>query len=125
YEDAFADVYRQGLADAAYLVNVTNDAWFGQSIEPYQHMQIARMRALGTGRYMLRATNTGMTGIVSPDGKISAQAPLFQATVLTGEIVPMAGLTPFAKLGDNAVVYVLVFLLTITIAASYFVGMKK
>lgn len=125
YEDAFADVYRQDLADAAYLVNVTNDAWFGQSIEPYQHMQIARMRALETGRYMLRATNTGMTGIVSPDGKISAQAPLFQATVLTGEIVPMAGLTPFAKLGDNAVVYVLFFLLTITIAASYFVGMKK
>lgn len=125
YEDAFADVFRQSLADAAYLVNVTNDAWFGHSIEPYQHMQIARMRALETGRYMLRATNTGLTGIISPDGKISVQAPLFQTTVLTGEIVPMAGLTPFARLGDNIVIYTLAFLLVITIAVSYFVGMKK
>jgi len=125
YEDAFADVYRQGLANAAYLVNVTNDAWFGHSIEPYQHMQIARMRALETGRYMLRATNTGLTGIISPDGKIIAQAPLFQTAVLTGEILPMGGLTPFARLGDNIVIYALALLLIIAIATSYFVDKKK
>jgi apolipoprotein N-acyltransferase len=125
YEDAFADVYRQGLADAAYLVNVTNDAWFGHSIEPYQHMQIARMRALETGRYLLRATNTGLTGIVSADGKVIAQAPLFQTTVLTGEILPMAGLTPFARFGDNMVIYALAFLLVITVSISYFVDKKK
>jgi len=125
YEDAFADVNLQGLADAAYLVNVTNDAWFGNSIEPYQHMQIARMRALETGRYMLRATNTGLTGIVSPDGKIIAQAPLFQTTVLTGEIAPMAGMTPFARWGDNTIIYVLVFLLMATITISHFLKKKN
>lgn len=120
YEDAFSAIYREGLTNAAYLVNVTNDAWFGRSIEPYQHMQIARMRALETGRYLLRATNTGLTGIVSPDGKIIAQAPLFQTTVLTGEIIPMAGLTLFAKWGDNKIIYGLVFLLTATITISHF-----
>jgi apolipoprotein N-acyltransferase len=121
YEDVFADSNAQDVVDAAYLVNVTNDAWFGHSIEPYQHMQIARMRALETGRYLLRATNTGLTGIVSPDGKIIAQAPLFQATVLTGEFIPMAGLTPFIRLGDNKIMYVLMFLLMAIIAVCLFV----
>jgi len=104
YEDAFGDVNIRGISDAAYLVNVTNDAWFGNSIEPHQHLQIARMRAMETGRYLLRATNTGMTAIVAPDGKIIKQAPLFTTTVLTESITPMGGLTPFARLGDKPVI---------------------
>jgi apolipoprotein N-acyltransferase len=111
YEDAFGDVNIRGVADAAYLVNVTNDAWFGNSIEPHQHMQIARMRAMETGRYLLRATNTGMTAIVSPDGKIVRQAPLFTTTVLTESITPMGGITPFVRFGDKPVIGVMVILL--------------
>lgn len=125
YEDAFAEINEQAIANAAYLVNVTNDAWFGRSIEPYQHMQIARMRALETGRYLLRATNTGLTGIVSPHGEIIAQAPLFEATALTGEIIPMAGLTPFARLGDKIIIYALVFLLMATITISYVANRRQ
>jgi apolipoprotein N-acyltransferase len=104
YEDAFSENALRGLQDAAYLVNATNDAWFGDSIEPHQHLQNARMRALETGRYLLRSTNTGVTAIVSPDGRILKQAPLFTTTALTGTIRPMTGLTPYAWIGDRPVV---------------------
>ncbi|MGZ8227049.1 MAG: apolipoprotein N-acyltransferase, partial [Methylococcaceae bacterium] len=111
YEDAFGDAAIAGLPAAAYLVNVTNDGWFGNSIEPHQHLQIARMRALETGRFLLRATNTGATALVSPDGAIIRQAPLFQTTVLTGQITPMKGMTPYAYWGDKPIVGVLLILL--------------
>jgi apolipoprotein N-acyltransferase len=105
YEDAFAENALQGLSGAAYLVNVTNDAWFGDSIEPHQHLQIARMRALETGRYLLRSTNTGVTAIVSPVGRILSQAPLFTTTTLTGMIQPMTGMTPYAQIGDRPIMF--------------------
>lgn len=111
YEDAFGELSIRGLPDAAFLVNVTNDGWFGDSIEPHQHMQMARMRAMETGRFLLRATNTGMTAIVSPTGAIINQAPLFQETVLTGMITPMGGMTPYARLGDKPVIGLMVILL--------------
>ncbi len=111
YEDAFGDAGLRGLADAAYLVNVTNDGWFGNSIEPHQHLQMARARAMETGRFLLRATNTGVTAIVAPDGKIVSQAPQFTATVLTDVITPMGGMTPYARLGDQPVIYAMVLAL--------------
>ena len=101
YEDAFGDLVVRQVDKAAYLVNVTNDAWFGNTSQPYQHMQMAQMRALESGRYLLRATNTGLTAIVAPDGKISKQLPLFTTMALTGSILPMSGLTPYAELGDR------------------------
>lgn len=104
YEDGFAENALRGLSKSAFLVNVTNDAWFGNSIEPHQHLQIARMRALEAGRYMLRSTNTGVTAIVSADGRIQSQAPLFTATALTGMIQPMTGITPYAQIGDKPIV---------------------
>ncbi|MCK9395674.1 MAG: apolipoprotein N-acyltransferase [Methylobacter sp.] len=111
YEDVFGDLSIRGLPDAAFLVNVTNDGWFGDSIEPYQHLQMARMRAMETGRFLLRATNTGMTAVVSPTGEIVSQAPLFQETALTGTIIPMGGMTPYAKWGDKPVIWGMVILL--------------
>ena len=111
YEDAISSEARTKLPDAAFLVNVTNDAWFGQSIEPFQHLQIARMRALETGRYLLRATNTGVTAIVSPMGGIVKQAIPFETAAISGIIEPMGGLTPYAKIGDTPVVSILIALL--------------
>jgi apolipoprotein N-acyltransferase len=117
YEDAFSEISLKGLAESSYLVNVTNDAWFGDSFEPEQHLEIARMRALESGRYMLRATNTGITAIISPTGKVLKQAPIFKPWVLSGEIVPMQGLTPYAKLGgDPPIIYTLITLLAMVIA---------
>ena len=107
YEDAFGSEAIRALPEAAYLVNVTNDAWFGDSFEPHQHMQIARMRALETGRYLARSTNTGITAFVAPDGKIIKQAPLFKTSVLTENIIPMGGMTPYAKIGDGLIMIAL------------------
>ncbi len=107
YEDAFGEEATRAMPEAAFLVNVTNDAWFGDSIELYQHMQIAQMRALETGRYLVRTTNTGITAIVAPDGSIAKQAPMFKKTVLKGQIKPMGGMTPYASFGDKVIVFVL------------------
>ncbi len=101
YEDAFAELVTRQVENAGYLVNMTNDAWFGDSEQPHQHMQMAQMRALETGRYLLRATNTGLTAIVLPDGKIQNQLPLFVTGVLTGNLQPMTGTTPYVRLGDR------------------------
>ncbi len=104
YEDVFGDYAIQGLSEAAYLVNATNDGWFGNSIEPYQHVQMARMRALETGRFLLRSTNTGLTAIVAPTGKITHRLPLFEVGVLSDTITPMGGLTPYSLLGDVPII---------------------
>lgn len=113
YEDVFGNKGIKHIADASYLVNVTNDAWFGDSIEPHQHMQIARMRAIETGRYLIRATNTGVTGFVDPKGKITSQAPMFEVATLTDEIIPRGGVTPYNRYGDLPVLILLCSLFTI------------
>lgn len=125
YEDAFGDLAINNLQEAAYLVNVTNDAWFGHSIEGPQHMQIAQLRALETGRFLLRATNTGITGIVNPKGELIKQAQPFTTTVLTGAITPMGGLTPYAKIGDKFILYsLLVLLFGVVIYDKYFLKIQ-
>ena len=110
YEDVFGGEVIRQIADAAYIVNVSNDAWFGDSPEPYQHMQMARMRALETGRWLARAANTGLTGFIGPDGKIVSLAPIFTTTTLTADIVPMSGVTPYVRHGDSGVFAVLAVL---------------
>ena len=119
YEDAFGDAAIRGMPDAAFLVNVTNDAWFGTAIEPHQHLQIARMRALETGRFLLRSTNTGVTAIIGPDGNVISQIPLFKPTVLTDFITPMGGMTPYAQIGDKPVIYLMLVLLLGTLVFQY------
>ncbi|CAL1239349.1 apolipoprotein N-acyltransferase [Candidatus Methylocalor cossyra] len=100
YEDTFGHESLANLPDATYLVNVTNDGWFGDSIATHQHVQMARMRALETGRYMLRATNTGITAIITPKGAVAATAPPFQKAQVSGTITPMQGSTPYILWGD-------------------------
>lgn len=125
YEDAFGDLSIRGLPDAAFLVNVTNDGWFGDSIEPHQHLQMASMRALEAGRFLLRSTNTGATAIVSPKGEIIHQAPLFEETALTGTITPMGGMTPYARWGDKPVIGAMVILLSALMLYGRFFKLRK
>ena len=104
YEDAFgAEIIRQ-LPQATLLVNVSNVAWFGRSVAPQQHLQISQARALETGRYMLRATNTGMTAIIDQRGKVSKVAPEFSTAVVNGEVQGFAGATPYVRWGDMPIV---------------------
>jgi apolipoprotein N-acyltransferase len=115
YEDAFgAEIIRQ-LPQATLLVNVSNVAWFGHSVAPQQHLQISQARALETGRYMLRATNTGMTAIIDQHGKVQNVAPEFTTAVVTGEVQGFAGATPYVRWGNapaiTACLLILLFVL--------------
>lgn len=101
YEDAFGEEIIRQLPEATLLVNVSNVAWFGRSIAPAQHLQISQARALETGRYMLRATNTGVTAIIAPDGRVAAAAPQFTRVALTREVQGHVGATPYVRWGNG------------------------
>ena len=100
YEDAFGAELIPSARDATLLVNVTNDAWYGRSIAARQHNQISAMRALETGRPMLRATNTGITSAISHDGRTLASLPWFVSGVLEIDIAGRTGRTPFMAVAD-------------------------
>ena len=100
YDAAFPQEIAEALPTAEFLINVSNDGWFGRSLAPYQNLQMAQMRALETGRWLLRGTNTGISAVIGPDGRILAQSPLFQDAVLTSHVQPMAGITPYVRWGD-------------------------
>ncbi len=103
YEDAFGEELIYQLPQATLLANVSNDAWFGRSIGPHQHLQISQMRALETGRYMLRATNTGVSAIINERGVVLQQADVFKATALSGLVQGYTGATPYVRFGNSLV----------------------
>lgn len=114
YEDLFGEEIAASLRQdhpANVLVNITNLAWFGDTIALDQHLQISQMRALETGRPMLRATNTGATAIVKADGSIQARLPHLTLGTLAGEVQGMEGLTPYVRTGNWAVVGLSVLIL--------------
>jgi apolipoprotein N-acyltransferase len=104
YEIAFGEEVIHALPDAALLVNVSNNAWFGDSSAPHQVLEMGQMRALETQRWLLSATNDGMTAIVDAGGRIVAEAPRYQRTVLTGKVEPRKGATPYVRWGNVPVV---------------------
>jgi len=100
YEDAFGGELIRQLPDATLLVNFTNDAWYGHSLAAEQHAQMSAMRALESGRPMLRATNTGITSIIDHRGFERARLPWFTRGVLEGSVVGRSGATPYVRYGD-------------------------
>ncbi|WP_017926369.1 apolipoprotein N-acyltransferase [Thioalkalivibrio sp. HL-Eb18] len=104
YESAYARHIRAALPEAGFLVNVSNDAWFGDSLAPAQHLQIARVRAVETGRPMVRSTNTGISALIDADGGILERSGLFTREVVRGTLEPRTGLTPAAALGEGPAV---------------------
>lgn len=115
YEIIFGDQVQKNQKDAHadYLLTITNDAWFGTSIGPWQHFQMARMRALELGKPLLRAANTGITAIVNADGSVTDQLPQFEANVLTAQIYPTVSSTPFSQWG-NSLIYGLSLLILVS-----------
>ena len=99
YEIAYPELVRTLSQDSDILLTVSNDTWFGRSIAPDQHLQLARMRALENGRWLIRGTNNGLTAFVRPNGQVAALAPVDQETSLRHDVVPMQGLTPWQRYG--------------------------
>jgi apolipoprotein N-acyltransferase len=100
YEDAYGSEQLAVLREATLLVNVTNNAWFGDSTAPHQQLQMARFRALEAGRYLARATSNGISAIIGPDGEVLRRATQFVPEVLEGSVTPFTGLTPYARAGN-------------------------
>jgi apolipoprotein N-acyltransferase len=102
YEDLFGRELLYAVPQATMMLNVSNLAWYGRSLAQPQHLQIARVRAMETGRPMLRSTNTGMTAVVLPSGRVEAVLPQFERGVLRAEVRGYGGLTPYTLWGDRA-----------------------
>ncbi|WP_312245523.1 apolipoprotein N-acyltransferase [Stutzerimonas nitrititolerans] len=111
YEVVYPEFAADLAAESDVLLTVSNDAWFGRSIGPLQHLQMAQMRALEAGRWMIRATNNGVTVLIDPFGRITEQVPAFEQAVLYGEVIPMQGLTPYLQWRSWPLILVCVLLL--------------
>lgn len=111
YEAAFAEQIRGALPEAELLVNVSNDAWFGTSLAPHQHLEIARVRAAETGRAMLRATNTGISAVIDHRGRVLGRTRQFETAVLEGEVFRRQGSTPFVRYGQMPILGLAVLVL--------------
>lgn len=107
YEIAYSALTLNAAKNTDVLVTISNDTWFGNSFGPEQHLQIAQSRALETGRYLLRATNNGITAFIDPQGQVMARAPQFVVTTLTENIPGMSGHTPLMIYGNLSVLLVL------------------
>ena len=117
YEDVFGDelaARQRDIATKHHLwINLTNLAWFGDSQAPEQQLRLAQLRSLETGIPTLRATNTGITAIINHEGQILAEFPSFQQGVLTGQVQPHSGLTPFVKWGNMPILILSIGLLVL------------
>ena len=120
YEDAFGEEVIRALPEAALLVNASNDAWFGDSLAPHQHLEIARMRAVEAARYLLRATNTGVSAIIDDKGGLRAVSPQFELSILTEKVPPLTGTTPFTRWGNYGIVVLASLLLAIAFIVGFF-----
>ena len=114
---AYSSLVAEQARNADFLVTVSNDAWFGESIGPLQHLQIVQMRSLENGRWFARATNNGVTALIDHRGRIAAELPQFTRDELSGTLVPRTGTTPFQAVPTAAflIVYAGLYVVALTV----------
>ncbi len=117
YEIAYPDYVINHAKNGNAIITISNDSWFGNSIGPWQHLQLAQMRALETAKPVVRVTNNGITAIINQHGKIVNQLPQFTSAVLTDKINGYTGITPIMYYGVNFIILLsfLIILLSISI----------
>lgn len=108
YEDAFGEDLIRFLPEATLLLNASNNAWYGDSFAPHQHLQISQMRALETGRDMMRVTTNGVSALISSKGKIMARSVQFEPYVVTGKVQPRTGATPYVRWGNSFILLIII-----------------
>ena len=112
YEDAFGEDLIRFLPEATLILNASNNAWYGDSFAPHQHLQISQMRALETGRDVMRVTTNGVSALIDHKGKITSRSPQFKAYVVTGYVQARMGATPYVKWGNYPLLFLILFGLT-------------
>jgi apolipoprotein N-acyltransferase len=105
------------------LTTITNDAWYGESSAPFQHFEMAVMRAIEQGRYLVRSANTGISGIVDPYGRVLIRTNLFETVAVVGEARFVQAKTPYATIGDLAA-YVSAAIVALALALAFVEGRK-
>ncbi|MBS1269563.1 MAG: Apolipoprotein N-acyltransferase [Gammaproteobacteria bacterium] len=119
YEDAFPAELMKSLPEAKLLINVSEDAWFGDSLAPHQRIQMARMRAMETARPMLRAANTGVSAIIDHRGTVTVKSSQFVTAVVEGSVQPMQGTTLYVFWGNGAVLGIAGILLLLSLPLGF------
>ncbi len=107
YEAVYGNEVVKAMPEAKFLINVSNDAWFGDSLAPQQHLEITRSRAIETGRYLLRSTNTGISAVIDPHGTIINKSVQFQDDVVRATISPHTGITPYVRWGNWGIISII------------------
>lgn len=115
YEISFNSEVIQSLPQAHYLVNVSNNTWFGDSSMPYQQLQMSQLRALETERYVLSATNNGVSAVVDDQGRVIARSPQFQTHVLNAKVQARSGATPYVMYGNYPVIVTLFIIILLVL----------
>ena len=115
YEVVYPDFAAKMARNSGLLLTISNDTWFGDSLGPVQHFQMARMRALETDRYLIRATNDGISALINNKGKVLETIPRFQKGVLSGTAVTVSGTTPFMQFGSWPVLLLCLLLVAISL----------
>lgn len=110
YEVVYPDFVATMARHSELLLTISNDSWFGASIGPHQHLQISQMRALENARYMVRATNNGISAIIDDKGRVLNRSEQFVAEVLTGQAQPLEGRTPFSQAGSMPILVLVIAL---------------
>ena len=118
YEAVYPEFAAELARDSDLLLTISNDTWFGRSIGPVQHLQMAQMRALEAGRWMIRATNNGISVLIDPQGRIQSRIPQFQAAILYGEVQAMQGQTPYLRFGSLPLAILAALILLATLLAN-------
>lgn len=102
YEDIFPELLLNQLPKAQFLINLSNNGWYGDSLAPHQHLQIAQMRALETGRELIRSTTSGISALIDAKGQLKKHSKQFESAILSGKIQPRTGSTPFVRYENTA-----------------------
>lgn len=117
YEVAYPETTRQNAKDSQFMLTVSNDAWFGTSSGPHQHLQMVKMRAMETGRWFVRGTNNGITTIINHKGEQVITAPQFEQFILRGKVEMMTGTTPFVRFGQTPILLLVSVLIVLSFLA--------